>query len=301
MKLLALFTFLPIVLAQRRLSITNKCPSPITAYVKSATMTTQVSLPIFGAREVAISQDFAGFVYTDANGGSADGTQSNRAGFFLQNDQYYFVVDPTRFNTGIRVTPITNSSQASGFCPDTWCNVSGCSAYQQPPVGFPSPALSAPASPLNRCPGSSTSYSITFCPDNAFPSWRLHPNGNTGKCLDLRNNVRENGTPVQIWDCNDTPAQNWILNPGSTKVRLMGTNFCLDAGSAPGDNVPMKIWQCYDNLPAQQWFLTNDRRLALDNQGLCLDLPQGIADNGNQVQTYRCTDGNTNQVWFRPS
>lgn len=37
----------------------------------------------------------------------------------------------------------------------------------------------------------------------------------------------------------------------------------------------MKIWQCYDNLPAQQWFYTGDNRVALTNRGLCLDLTNG--------------------------
>lgn len=37
----------------------------------------------------------------------------------------------------------------------------------------------------------------------------------------------------------------------------------------------MKIWQCYDNLPAQQWFYTGDNRVALTNRGLCLDLTDG--------------------------
>ena len=78
----------------------------------------------------------------------------------------------------------------------------------------------------------------------------------------------------------------------------------------------MKIWMCYDNLPAQQWFFTDDNRIALENQGLaftslsrlrlaltsasagmCLDLTNGVLTNGNQVQTWQCTSGNNNQVW----
>ena len=29
----------------------------------------------------------------------------------------------------------------------------------------------------------------------------------------------------------------------------------------------MKIWQCYDNLPAQAWYYTDDERIALTGQG----------------------------------
>jgi hypothetical protein len=30
----------------------------------------------------------------------------------------------------------------------------------------------------------------------------------------------------------------------------------------------MKIWECFDGLAAQQWFYTDDNRIALENQGL---------------------------------
>ena len=29
----------------------------------------------------------------------------------------------------------------------------------------------------------------------------------------------------------------------------------------------MKIYTCYDNLPAQQWYYTNDKRIVLGEQG----------------------------------
>lgn len=61
----------------------------------------------------------------------------------------------------------------------------------------------------------------------------------------------------------------------------------------------MKIWTCFNNLPAQQWFYTGDNRIALQNEGLCLDLTNGVLDNGNQVQTWQCTNNNNNQVWTR--
>ncbi|KAF8513975.1 ricin B lectin domain-containing protein [Gautieria morchelliformis] len=125
----------------------------------------------------------------------------------------------------------------------------------------------------------------------------IHPNGNNAKCLDVRGNVQANGTPVQIFDCNGTGAQKWVINSSNTKVQLANTNFCLDAGSNPANFVGMKIWTCFDNLPAQAWFYTGDLRIAVTGKGQCLDLPNGDVTNGNQVQTYQCTDFNTNQIW----
>ncbi|KAF9451140.1 carbohydrate-binding module family 13 protein [Macrolepiota fuliginosa MF-IS2] len=135
---------------------------------------------------------------------------------------------------------------------------------------------------------------------SALSQVELHPNGNTNKCLDVRGDILANGTPVQIFDCNGTPAQQWILKSGETSVRLANTTFCLDAGASPTNGTPMKIWTCFDNLPAQEWFFTDDARIALFNQGLCLDLTNGNLTNTNIVQTFKCTDGNTNQIWTFP-
>ncbi|KAF9449742.1 carbohydrate-binding module family 13 protein [Macrolepiota fuliginosa MF-IS2] len=132
---------------------------------------------------------------------------------------------------------------------------------------------------------------------SSFPPPLIHPNGNNAKCLDVRGAVLENGTPVQIFDCNGTPAQNWVISPGEGHVVLANTGFCLDAGSAPANGVGMKIWQCFDNLPAQDWFYTSDQRIALTNQGFCLDLTNGSLVNSNQIQTWTCTDSDVNQIW----
>ena len=77
------------------------------------------------------------------------------------------------------------------------------------------------------------------------------------------------------FDCNNTPAQNWNIVLGQGHVQLAGTGFCLDAGSNPANGVGMKIWQCFDNLPAQDWFYTADDRVALTNQGRIVFLLHG--------------------------
>ncbi|KAL0961332.1 hypothetical protein HGRIS_006289 [Hohenbuehelia grisea] len=174
--------------------------------------------------------------------------------------------------------------------------------YERAPVSSvtAAPTATTPA-PLRRPASTSSSASVTSSsaapPPPAPKGVEIHPNGNTKKCLDVQGNVRENGTPVQIYDCNGTGAQKWVLNSANTKVQLAGTNFCLDAGTTPKSGVGMKIWTCYDNLPAQAWYYTDDKRIAVTGKGQCLDLAGGSLTNGNRVQTWQCTDGNTNQIW----
>ncbi|TRM64092.1 ricin B lectin domain-containing protein [Schizophyllum amplum] len=140
----------------------------------------------------------------------------------------------------------------------------------------------------------STSSSATPSSDGQV----LHPNGNSGKCLNVAGDAAS-GTPVQMWvdDCDGSDSQNFILSHGSTQVKLAGTNFCLDAGDNISNGVAMKIWLCDARLAQQTWYYTEDNRIAVEGYGQCLDVSRGSLDNGNAVQTWACTDGNTNQIW----
>jgi len=288
----------PFAVVARLFTIVNQCPESITLFINGES---QGSL---NARDGTTTRNFprtwSGFIYTSANGGNQNGTGTTRAGFFGDNDYYYLVIDPNYLNTGVSIS--VNTPAHDGFCVPASCTTPGCTtAFNTPPTRFPPPASTPPNPPLYACLGETVEYTIRFCPGQTFPppanAVTIHPNGNTGKCLDVRGAVYANGTPVQIYDCNQSGAQKWLINNANTHVRVAGTPFCLDAGSTPGNGVGMKIWQCYDNLPAQEWFYTADRRIALTGRGLCLDLTNGGLGNGNQVQTWACTDFNTNQIW----
>ncbi|EDQ98210.1 carbohydrate-binding module family 13 protein, partial [Laccaria bicolor S238N-H82] len=133
---------------------------------------------------------------------------------------------------------------------------------------------------------------------------QIHPNFNTKKCMNVAGNRRQNGTPVQIFDCNGSPAQRWNIFRGTTRVQLTGTNFCLDAGSPNqfrnGDK--LKIFRCIDSIQAQIWDYTNQNQIRLKatesrRNPQCVDLPRGQSFNGNQLQTFQCSNRNPNQIW----
>ncbi|KAG6840324.1 hypothetical protein C0991_007437 [Blastosporella zonata] len=223
-----------IVLGDRLYTIKNSCPTAATLFINGVA---QGSLPASGGViHKNMTNIFDGFIYTDANGGNQNGAGTTRAGFYGDNSYYYIVVDPAYFNVGVTITPRDQKPQ--------------------PPTAFPPPTSTPPSPPVFSCPQSSTGYTVEFCPGGAFPpppTVTLHPNGNAVKCLDVRGAVYANGTPVQMYvleykanlftstytystfrfsyDCNGTGAQKWQLQRGSTKVRVAGTNLCLDAGS----------------------------------------------------------------------
>ncbi|RDB27204.1 Endo-1,4-beta-xylanase A [Hypsizygus marmoreus] len=292
-----------LVSAARQITITNKCPSTITIYRNG---NSQGSLSSGSSSTSSVSNNFNGFYYTNANGGSSSGADTTRAGFYGQSGYYYLVTDPNGFNTAVTITP--RRSRSGGFCVPASCSSLTCStAYMSPPTSFPQPSNIPPRVPLYSCPSSNNNvgYTITFCPNGNFPpkppvsTTEIHPNGNTKKCLDIRGAKYANGTPVQIYDCNGTGAQKWQIQDGSTTVRAGNTNFCLDAGSNPANGIKMKIWTCYKGVAAQSWDYTNSNQIRLAGQGQnqCLDLTGGSTQNGNQLQTWQCSNGNNNQIW----
>ncbi|KAF9443177.1 carbohydrate-binding module family 13 protein [Macrolepiota fuliginosa MF-IS2] len=288
----------------RHFEIVNSCPSAIELRING---TLETTLAPGGNTTRDYGSWFGGYMYSNANGGNlVTGRHIGRAGFHGEQDYYWIVVDHDYLNTGISIAPI-NKAATDGFCAVVSCTSANCSdafPLTAPPTSFATPITGTPPNALmHECPGQNVGYTITFCPDGNWPTApvagppSLHPSKDSTKCLGVRGDKFENGTPVQIYDCNGLNSQSWILERGSTKVRSAGTNFCLDAGSTPGNAVGMKIWECYDSLPAQQWYYTDDNRVELEGTGLCLDLTNGLAVNSNQVQTWKCTDGNTNQIW----
>ncbi|WWC59783.1 uncharacterized protein I303_102345 [Kwoniella dejecticola CBS 10117] len=111
-----------------------------------------------------------------------------------------------------------------------------------------------------------------------------------GKCLTPSGSAWTNGTPVVAVNCSQ--AARWNINPGSGSVILYGTNYALDAGLGTQNNEGVKLWTSYPGLFQQTWYLTNDNRIALSGGNQCLD--EGL----NGPQTYQCTTGNTNQIWY---
>ncbi|WWC67409.1 uncharacterized protein I206_101317 [Kwoniella pini CBS 10737] len=120
---------------------------------------------------------------------------------------------------------------------------------------------------------------------------RIKSNRN-GQCLSVPGDVFGDGVRVQTVDCAN--AQKWNINPGSGSVIHVPSGLALDAGTGKDNNEIVKLWTSYPTLFQQTWYLTGDNRIAITGGDQCLD--QGSEFEG--TQTWKCTTGNTNQIWF---
>ncbi|MEU2779118.1 lectin, partial [Streptomyces sp. NPDC007162] len=119
----------------------------------------------------------------------------------------------------------------------------------------------------------------------------------SGLCVDDASSGTSDGTHVQIWGCDDTYAQDWIV-AGDGTVRALGK--CLDADhSGTTDGTLVQLWTC-NGTGAQRWTPGSDGSLVNPESTLCLDDPNSSTANGTQLQLYTC-NGTAAQNWRLPS
>jgi hypothetical protein len=71
--------------------------------------------------------------------------------------------------------------------------------------------------------------------------------------MDVTGAGTANGTKVQLYDCNGTNAQAWMVS-GSQLVNV-NSGRCLDAtGPSSADGTRLQIWDCTGGAN-QQWTL----------------------------------------------
>ncbi|WP_329284804.1 lectin [Streptomyces sp. NBC_01455] len=116
-------------------------------------------------------------------------------------------------------------------------------------------------------------------------------------CVDDASSSTTDGTHVQIWGCNNTYAQDWIV-AGDGTVRTLGK--CLDADhSGTTNGTLVQLWTC-NGSGAQQWTSGANGSLVNPQSKLCLDDPNSTTANGTQLQLYGCNGSNA-QNWKLPS
>jgi beta-glucanase (GH16 family) len=113
-----------------------------------------------------------------------------------------------------------------------------------------------------------------------------------GKCVDVAGASTANGTPVQLYDCNGTGAQQWTVGSDGT-IRALGK--CMDVAAAgTADGTKVQLYDC-NGTNAQKW-TRGGSQFVNTGSGKCLDATGGSTANGTRLQIWTCT-GTANQQW----
>ncbi|MER7835009.1 family 16 glycosylhydrolase [Streptomyces sp. NPDC096040] len=117
--------------------------------------------------------------------------------------------------------------------------------------------------------------------------------GLAGKCVDVAGANSANGTPVQLYDCNGTAAQQWTVGSDGT-IRALGK--CLDVtGGGTADGTTVQLYDC-NGSAAQKWAVSSANDIVNPQANKCLDVTGNNSANGTRLQIWTCSGG-ANQKW----
>ncbi|TXL87016.1 glycosyl hydrolase family protein [Streptomyces sp. IB2014 016-6] len=114
-----------------------------------------------------------------------------------------------------------------------------------------------------------------------------------GKCLDVAAANPANGTPVQLYDCNGSAAQQWSRGANDS-LRALGK--CLDVkDNSTANGAQLQLWDCA-GTGNQRWAVSGANDVVNIQADKCMDVTGGAATNGARAQLWTCT-GAANQKW----
>ena len=121
--------------------------------------------------------------------------------------------------------------------------------------------------------------------------------GEAGLCVDVRGASTANATPVQLYTCNDSDAQQWNVVTADHSLRSLGQ--CLDVtGGGTANGTLVDLYTC-NATGAQVWVPQANGELLNPQSGRCLDDPNSSTTAGTQLAIWDCNDG-SNQKWVVP-
>ncbi|HEV3171016.1 MAG TPA: lectin [Actinocrinis sp.] len=117
-----------------------------------------------------------------------------------------------------------------------------------------------------------------------------------GLCVDDSQSSTSDGSHVQIYGCDQTAAQDWVITTDGT-LRTLGK--CLDvSGGATTPGTLVQLYGC-NNTGAQLWTQGANGSLVNPQSGLCLEDPNATTVNGTQLQINTCNNSAA-QNWTLP-
>ncbi|WP_394437142.1 ricin-type beta-trefoil lectin domain protein [Streptomyces sp. SGAir0957] len=147
-------------------------------------------------------------------------------------------------------------------------------------------------------PNSSTTFPAQLVVDSVSVTTSDTPTGGAirglaGKCVDVAAANSANGTPIQLYDCNGTAAQQWTRASDGT-LRALGK--CLDVASGgTADGTPVQLYDC-NGTAAQKWAVSSANDIVNPQANKCLDVTGNNSANGTRLQIWTCSGG-ANQKW----
>jgi prepilin-type N-terminal cleavage/methylation domain-containing protein len=128
---------------------------------------------------------------------------------------------------------------------------------------------------------------------NPYTTASYRPNYNGNLCIDAAGGGNTNGTPIQVYVCNGTAAQDWAYNSNDRTIRpTYNMNLCV---TNQGAGMQLVLWAC-DGHVARQWNYDVQGYLVSVSNGQCMDAANW-GGSGTPINVWGCNNA-TAQIWY---
>lgn len=158
--------------------------------------------------------------------------------------------------------------------------------------------LQSDVNALKNAPRGGTTTSIGV---SAAPIYADKTTGSgRGKCIDIPAWNTNNGTQLELYDCNETTNQKFRYTSDGMIKSIIG-NKCFDVSDGIGKlrrgasvwDAPIQIWDCDNNNPNQKFTYDEKEKTFRWNtrasrRNMCIELPFGRTNNGTKLRLWEC-------------
>ncbi|MFC5661566.1 ricin-type beta-trefoil lectin domain protein [Kitasatospora misakiensis] len=225
----------------------------------------------------------------------------------------YLMTNPTTSVYALNLRTITADAVVRGFVPangvlcsvqagfEIWNGGAGLATNSfsyQPADGLPTGNVTSglPGKCLDAGNGApdpaadALPVDIRDCAAIPGQTWTVGNDGTVkalGKCLDVTNGGRDNGTPIQLYPCNGTGSQVWTPN-GKGLVNPQSGLCLADPAASTADGTQQVLWSC--GASGQDWRYPYGGQplwTSFTNKAANLCLSGGV-ENATSVSLHGC-------------
>jgi hypothetical protein len=125
------------------------------------------------------------------------------------------------------------------------------------------------------------------------------PNGSSVRCVNDTRNSTANGTPVDLYGCENVASETgWSYTPSGAPGLPNTVNIhgrCMYASGNPiRAGAKVGLYQC-NSAASEKWYLAGYGEIVQASSGLCLTDPGSSLANNTQLTVTYCTDGYSQQ------
>jgi Ricin-type beta-trefoil lectin domain len=135
---------------------------------------------------------------------------------------------------------------------------------------------------------------------SAAQQYQGHLVNSPGPCLNVVGYGVQPGNRTEIWNCNNEPAENWVLRENG-QMYNPNSGLCLNTVGYSGRlGTPTELWAC--NSQVALWTYTtvwpsNAPVLKHTQSGLCLNVKAQATGPGARTEIWYCHPDMTSMRW----